>query len=172
MIPEGKYFAKGIAAQLTSSSEKGTPGVQVIVEIIEGEHAGERLRWDGWLTEKTEQRTLESLRTLGWSTDMLDDLQGIGATECSIIVEHEQGTDGKNYARVQWINKIGGAKLKEDQKMSASAAKQLAQRFQSKARGIAKSGATPAKAPAKPAEKSADPGFEDGGSYGDSGAPF
>ena len=89
MIPAGKYTARGVEGQLTTSQEKGTPCVQVLVRITQGEHEGETLRWDGWLTDATEQRTLESLRYLGWSTDMLDDLRGIDANEVQIVVEHE-----------------------------------------------------------------------------------
>ena len=147
MIQAGKYKARGVAGQL-AVAKTGTEMVQVIVRISEGEYVGEELRWDGFLTEKTDQRTLESLRHLGWKGDMLNELDGITENEVQIVVEHEVNEEtGKSYPRVQWINKLGGARLKEESKMSESAAKALAQRFASKARGVAKS-AAPARAPA------------------------
>ena len=156
MIPEGKYKARGIEGQLATSANKGTPVVQVIVEITEdGEQRGERMRWDGWLTDATTQRTMESLRYLGWETDDLDDLRGIDANEVQIVVEHEWNEEKqRNYPRVKWINRLGGgAKLNAESKLEGSAAKNLAARFREQARGSRitagkpAQGATPGRGP-------------------------
>jgi hypothetical protein len=152
MLAEGKYTARGVEAALCASKDKGTPSVQVVVEITEGPDAGHRLRWDGWLTDLTAQRTMESLRYLGWTGTLLTDLAGIDANLVQIVVEHEANEkDGKSYPRVQWINKLGGgAKIHDDAKMGDAAAKQLAQRFQALARGVPVSGGKPAASSTKP----------------------
>lgn len=160
MIAEGKYKGRGVLgengkplAQLSKSKDKGTPGVQVIVEITEGEHAGLRLRWDGWLTDGgptggAAQRTLESLRHLGWQGELLTDLTGIDQNLVEIVVEHEtRDVDdngeikSKKFARAVWINRIGGgAKINDEARMGDTDAKALAQRFRSLARGVPASG--------------------------------
>lgn len=183
MIAEGKYNAKGIEGALTTSKEKGTPAVQVILEIAEGEHAGERMRWDGWLTDATSQRTLESLRYLGWHGDMLTDLTGITENVVQIVVEHESrevNGEHKTFPRVKWINRIGGgAKISDEARMPSQAANALAQRFRAQARGIAAATAGPSKpAAAKPATRpngarpTRDPGAEKAPDFGDDDIPF
>lgn len=168
MIPEGKYRGRGIEteAALTSSKEKGTPAVSVVVEIIDGEHAGQRLRWDGWLTDGAAQRTLESLRHMGWRGDMLDDLAGVGDNEVQVVIEHESNQEGKAFARIRWINRLGGASINEEAKMAKEAAKGLAQRFAAMARGTrsgpaAKPGAQAAQRPTTRREPTPDTFDED-----------
>jgi hypothetical protein len=126
VIPEGKYKARGVEGALSETS-KGNPQVAILIEIIEGEHAGENYTWYGHFTEKTEERTLESLRHLGWSTDDLTDLTGIDANEVSITIGHEDDQEGKTRARVRWVNAPGGLAIKE--RMNDGAAKQFAARM-------------------------------------------
>ena len=165
MIPEGKYKCRGVEGALVTVGQNNTEAVQVIVEITQdGPHKGDRLRWDGWLTDKTAQRTMESLRHLGWETDRLDDLRGLGTREAVAVIEHEE-KDGKKYARVQWINSAtGGARISEEQKVSSVEAKAMADRFAAMARGTrAKSaGPTTTGNAAPPATKAPPPqGFAD-----------
>lgn len=146
MINEGKHVARGVEGALTQSKEKGTPGVQVILEVTEGEHAGTRIRWDGWLTEGgegkegTAQRTLESLRYLGWQGEFLTDLTGIDSNLVQIVVEHEErdiNGEIKTFPRVRWVNRLGGgAKISDEARMPEASAKALAQRFRAMARGV------------------------------------
>lgn len=175
MIPEGKYKVRGVEGALVAVGQNNTEAVQVIVEIAQdGPHKGERYRWDGWLTEKTAQRTLESLRHLGWKTDMLDDLAGIQDKEAVAVIEHETNErDGKVYPRVQWINGVG-ASIKEEQRVNGAGAKALAQRFAAMARGT-RAGATSSGAVAapnsgrQPAKPAADPRGDD---WNDDNIPF
>lgn len=130
MIPIGNYKARGVEAAL-STTKGGQPQVAVLIEITEGEFAGERRTWFGHFTEKTEEKTLEQLRTLGWSTDDLTDLAGIDANEVSIKVEHETDQDGQERDRIRWINRPGGLAIKE--RMDDQAARAFAARMRSKA---------------------------------------
>ena len=126
--------------------DHGTAGsdvyVDVIVELTEGEHAGERLRWYGHLvgsdgvTSEFAQRVIESLRHLGWSTDDLADLSGLGSTTAIAVVETVTNAEGKTFAEVKWINALSsGASIADDQRIAGTAAKQLGQRFAALARG-------------------------------------
>lgn len=153
MIPEGNYRVRGVEGMLRRKGSN-TPGVKVWLDIIEGEHAGKRVVWIGWLTEKSVHRTFESLRTLGWRGDMLDDLTGIDGNEAIAVVAHENyAVDGvtKTRVSVKWINRI--ASTEDRYQLSKDAARTLALRFKSLAMG-SRVGApavpsAPAKDPAK-----------------------
>ncbi len=63
-IPPGKYTAHLRKLELFQA-KKGTPGVKLHFEIIEGEHKG-RLAWhDVWLTEAAKRQTVRDLGKLG-----------------------------------------------------------------------------------------------------------
>lgn len=145
MIPVGNYKARGVEAAL-STTKAGQPQVAVLVEIIEGEFAGERRTWFGHFTEKTEDKTLEQLRTLGWSTDDLTDLTGIDANEVSIKVDHEPDQNGGERDRIRWINRPGsGLAIKE--RMDDQAARAFAARMRAKAVASRAGGAPRASTP-------------------------
>lgn len=172
MIAEGKYKVRAIEGALTQA-KTGTEMVQVIVELLDGDNVGQTMRWDGFLTEKTAQRTLESLRHMGWRGDMLDDLTGITENEVFAVVEHETNDEGKTYARVKWINGRG-AGIRDEARMAPAAAKSLAQRFAAMARGT-RSGGGAAQAPSSaprngrpPAQRPPAPE----GNFGDDDIPF
>lgn len=184
MIPQGKYNAKGVEGSIVQS-KTGTPGVSVIVEIVDGEHAGSRMRWDGWLTDgqmgqsTVAQRTVESLRYLGWSTDDLDNLEGITTNVVQIVVGHEErdvNGEMKTFARVNWINKLGGgAKISDEARVHGAAAKAISQRFRAIARGVAKVAANsprPQTPPARRATTSAPAHAPDAPDFGDDDIPF
>jgi hypothetical protein len=152
MIPQGKYPVRAIEGALVSK-KTGAQGVDVVVEIAEGEHAGDRLRWYGHLINSDNtnseyaQRVIESLRYLGWEGDDLTDLRGLGSSLAQAVIEHRPNAEGKVFAEVRWINALGGgAKIADESRVTGSAAKALAQRFSSLARGVK------AKAPANGAK--------------------
>jgi hypothetical protein len=158
MIPVGNYKARGVEAALSTTRE-GKPQVAVLIEITEGEHAGERRTWFGHFTEKTEEKTFEQLRTLGWSTDDLTDLAGIDANEVSIKVEHETDQDGQQRDRIRWINRPGaGLAIKE--RMDDAAARAFAARMRAKAVASRVDAPKPAARTATPQRNGA-PRFDD-----------
>lgn len=111
MLAQGTYKARGVDGALGMTGT-GKEQVAIGLEILEGESKGAYVTWHGYFTDATFDRTIESLRLLGWQGTDLADLRGIGTTEVSIVVEHEQ-YEGKLKARVQWINSPGGIALKE-----------------------------------------------------------
>lgn len=140
----GSYKARATEALLIKSKDKGTPGIQVNFEVTEGDFAGQTVRWDGWLTEKTAERTLESLSYCGWTGDDISVFAEKGCPESldgnivEIVVELEpyQGTEekyaGKSFPRVQWVNKLGGRGLSVDNAM----ARDEATAFAAKMKGL------------------------------------
>lgn len=116
MIPEGKYVAKAVQWDFgyTRGKEGEAPKEQIAVqfEVAEGEYQGHTLTWYGFFTEKAQQRTIESLRYAGWSSDDIMEMSGMGDVLCQVVVEHETQTEGKGAgevrARIRWVNQLGG----------------------------------------------------------------
>ena len=108
IIPEGKYAAVARQHKLGETSN-GKEQIGIMFEIIRGPQAGRNVLWRGFFTEKTWERTLESLRFCGWKGD---DLSNIGELpyEVEIDVEHENYRD-KTFARVAWVNRRGGVAM-------------------------------------------------------------
>ena len=121
IIPEGKYRARARGGEF-AVAKTGTDYVQVPFEVTEGDWAGERVAWKGFFTANDRDRAIESLRTCGctFPGNDITDLTGIDANEVEIVVEHEEGQDGRVWPRVQWVNR-GGAGVKAEQRMTAAA---------------------------------------------------
>lgn len=60
-----------------------------------------------YFTEKTLNRTLDSLRHCGWQTDSLADLDTLNLNEVELVIDDEE-FQGKWRTRVKWVNRIGG----------------------------------------------------------------
>lgn len=101
---QGKFLAKADpkSAAWTTSSQKGTTGVEIVFVIEPGEeHAGTRVKWIGWFTDKTQERTIESLRYAGctFPGDDITNLAGLGSSVAQIVVAPD-----KYGPRVDWVN--------------------------------------------------------------------
>ncbi len=133
MIEEGRYPARASSeVEFGRTPNTGTEFVRLQFEILaEGEFRGHQIHWDGWLSEKAIERTMDSLEHCGWDGASLANPRGIGSKDCSIVIEHERSeADGKVYPRVKWVNALGGgAKVKDEMKLDASAQKSLDQKF-------------------------------------------
>lgn len=111
LLDVGTYRARAVNAWFGYTSVKGTEMVTVTFEIIEGDWQGQTIDWQGYFTEKTYQRTIAALRTMGWQGSDLRDLSGIDANDVAIVVGHEE-YNGNLRARVQWVNPVeGGGKI-------------------------------------------------------------
>ncbi len=140
----GTYRAKPIEAMIGKSKQKNTPFVGVMYEVVGGEFNGQRLKWEGYLTEKTAERTLESLQNCGWTGDDVSVFakpEGgkFLTNEVDLVVEMEkyQGDDpakaGKEYPKVQWVNKVGSGPKFVGEKLDVAEAAAFGQKF----RGLA-----------------------------------
>ena len=162
MIPEGTYSAVVIEDDVQwGYTQKGNEQIAVGVRITRGPHEGRQLAWRGYFTEKTEERTLQSLRYMGWQGNNVTEL-GPLTNEFSIVVKHEE-YDGKTFARIAWINSAGGGRIKLQQPMDAKQLRQFAATMKAKAAAIDEvDGAPPAETSDEPPPaEDGDPGADD-----------
>lgn len=111
MIAEGFYKARAIVPlQFGESSQKGTPEVWTTFTLVDdGPYKNAMIDWHGYLTEKTEARTTESLGYCGYDGN---DPASVMTNDVQLEIEHEVNTykdnagverQGKR-ARIKWIN--------------------------------------------------------------------
>jgi hypothetical protein len=141
MIPKGYYEAVAIEGQLCEAGT-GKPQVAVLFEITEeGEFKGQRRTWYGFFGDEAvfkdgrtlTQVTLESLRNAGWSNDDISDIQGLGETNVSLVIDHEPDQNGVVRERVRWVNRPGRGGLKVRNAMSDVAKKSFAAQLKAQA---------------------------------------
>lgn len=104
MIAEGTYIARAISMIFSKSSQKGTPFVAVAFRIeSDGPEKNAIQEWQGWLSDKAEARTAESIRICGYDGE---NESSISRNQVSITVEHEEYPEnsGNKRPRIRWIN--------------------------------------------------------------------
>lgn len=143
-IANGTWKARGCEALLGKAST-GTDQVGVDLQILEGPSQGAHVTWYGYFSEAAFERTIESLRLLGWEGDDLSDLRGIDRLEVSIVVEDEADLQGEFRPRVKWINALGGIAMKD--KMDIGTAKAFAQSMKGRVLALKQKTGSPASAP-------------------------
>lgn len=130
-LANGTYRAKASGAcVLGESANKSTPYLELYFKVIDGPSTGQLVRWTGYFTENTNERTINSLITMGWHgedpSEFADgQLHGLDANEVDIVVENEEyEKDGtmRMSPRVQWVNRPGGY-LNVENAMKTEAAK-------------------------------------------------
>ena len=119
-----KYNAKLIDVGLVTIST-GSTKLVIKCECKDGEKKLTRTG-DFFLTEKAKARTFDVLNTIGylWQDDNMLDVDSLDAyekgVEFEVVTEVEQGSDGKSYEKIQFINPLGSGgiknKLASDQK--------------------------------------------------------
>lgn len=128
MLENGKYEATAIPEEsdLTEVGEKETPCVKVTFYIqTPVESHGQKIVWDGWATQAALGRTVEALRTMGWTGNDLRDLSSIGKNNVELVIEGEE-YKGKMYPRVKFVNALGGRRVVVDPTKKLAMAKSLA----------------------------------------------
>jgi len=107
MIDEGEYTAKATQWDWGFAGTDNKKQVVIQFEIVEGPFAGHVINYYGFFTDKTKQRTIESLRYCGWKNDDIMAMDGMGDLLVRIVVKHEPW-EGKVNAKVAWVNRLGG----------------------------------------------------------------
>jgi hypothetical protein len=109
LLPEGTYRAQP-ASWWWDESTNGNYYLHLVFPVDHEGHSHEvnaRL----FFTDAAADRAIESLRYLGWTDDDLSRItENAGFTPAlvSIVVEHETNDKGHTFARVKWINRLGG----------------------------------------------------------------
>jgi len=148
-LDKGSFRAQAVIGTATLGvSSKGTDQVGVEIEILEGPGAGEKKTWYGYFTEATAQRTVESLKHMGWSGVWGELAETVGTKECVAVLDWET-YNGVESLKVQWINAAGGVAMK--QTMDAGSRAAFEARMKSTVAGVFGG------APAKPAPRAAAP---------------
>lgn len=111
MNGQRRYEARARTWGLGETS-KGTEQVAVEFQILTEGAEFNHITWFGYFTDKTYERTVESLRHCGWTGHDLTDLTGLDANEVELVIEDEDDEDGNPRARVRWVNRKGGLALK------------------------------------------------------------
>jgi hypothetical protein len=104
------YRAKATLWDL-GETETGKEQVAVEFMILTPDADVDRITWFGFFTEKTFDRTIESLRIMGWTGNDLSDLQGLDTNEVDLVIADEE-YKGKWTPKVRWVNRAGGFALK------------------------------------------------------------
>ena len=108
-IPDGVYRARATEAALSATS-KDKPMVVVTFDLKAEGWEGIRCQWRGYFTEKTTERTLDSLRHCGWTGDDVSNLEGITSNDVDLDIRREKDLKGNWSPKVQWVNKQGSAR--------------------------------------------------------------
>ena len=140
MIQQGNHRARAEGCTF-GAAKNGTEQVAVYFRTVD---TGEQITWFGYFSDKTMDRTLESLAACGWDPNMGIEAadEAVRANEVEIVVEHED-YEGRTRAKVRWVNKIGNARIEA---IAPAQAKSLEQRL--RARALAMRQGKPAAAPA------------------------
>lgn len=80
-------------------TEKRTPYVRVVLEILTGPNAGLTTEWMGWLTKAAAKATSDQLMALGWTGLDFKSLPGMGSRRAIAVVEHERSASGRVFAK-------------------------------------------------------------------------
>lgn len=158
---DGTFRARAVEWDLGYTSTNKEQ-VAVRFELLDVDEGARYLTWYGFFTDKTTERTLDSMRHCGWKGDDLFDLSGLGDNEVDLVLETEEDNEGKAHLRVRWVNSRGGLALKD--RMDDDARRTFAQRMKGAVLAHKK------KAPRPPAKSNGgsssqqppgDPGFGD-----------
>lgn len=152
MIPAGTYSAipapvtdeatgRTVYARFATAGQDDKKQVVVTFRLTSPEVAGQHLAWFGFFTEKTWERTIESLRYCGFRGDDLSELPNqVLSSEVQLVVEHEEW-EGRTRAKVAWVNRSGGVQLKNPMKQDDL--KRFAAMMKSRVRGVSEAPAVP-----------------------------
>lgn len=124
---------ESIACEFGKSSNKGTDQVVANLKILDGPHEGKVVPWIGYFTEKTLDRTIESLRNLGLKGDDITGARTQPMDNVVPVTVEEETYEGKTRLRIGFINKPGsGGGLVMEKRLSKDERPLFAARLRAK----------------------------------------
>ena len=104
---KGSHEARPLNYQFGQSGTKKTEMVSVVFQFVGGPNDGKKITWNGYFTEATAKRTMDSLEHCGWDgNELITPLVGFGTKNVELVIEDEEGRDGVMYPRVAWVNRL------------------------------------------------------------------
>lgn len=155
-----RYIRSKALEWVLGESENGKAHVAVSFKVKDPADDVEKyVGWRGWFSEAATERTVESLRYLGFEGDDVSNLVGLDKNEVELVVEDEEYTnpdtgETKTTTRVQFINQVRGpsVKTKLEGEKAKSFAAQMKGAFRAHDAAAGKRvGSTKPQAAAKPA---------------------
>lgn len=149
-LEKSYYAARATSTPIAfGMSNNNNTEIAVEFEILEDAFAGETITWVGHFTDKTAERTIESLQIAGWQGDDLSDLAGQPGSqmlpaEVSLTVEGEE-YDGQWRPKVQWVNRPGGGKFKFKNEISGADLKAFSAQMRNTVKAVRAAGGAPRK---------------------------
>lgn len=133
---------------LAESKEKHTPSIRFVVNAFENMNDGttvdKNFTIDLWLSEKAAERTMKTLRNLGFQGDSLEllncttELVGVPCELTTEWVEH----NGKDYEKPVFLNEDGSKAKHGFKSLPDDAAKRVCNRYDAMLRQTAKKKST------------------------------
>lgn len=129
------YAATIVSTSLAESKEKHTPSVRMMVmttrNLDTDEEVQKKFVADLWLSEKTAEKTVQTLRELGFTGQTLIDLNfpdTMAGLECEISTEMSE-YNGQTTEKVRFINKPGSFANRGLRSASDDMARSISQRY-------------------------------------------
>lgn len=139
MISAGIHRAQCRSVQFgTAKTGTEQTAVEFMVVGEDDQDAGQTITWFGFFTDKTLARTVEAFRHMGWQGDDLAELpvlaeQGKLAEEVEIVVDYEE-YEGKQQAKVKWVNRPGGGRVTLERPMDETGLRAFSARMKASVR--------------------------------------
>jgi len=131
----GKYKAQCNAYEY-AESKTGKTHIACRFEIS-ADDGKKYINWMGFFTEKTRERTFESLRYMGWNGKSLSELGPMNLHVELDVVNEEW--EGREHSKVAWVNSAKGG-LKSAKKLSEDEVRQFAASMQRHIKAVVEEG--------------------------------
>lgn len=129
------YAATIVSTSLAESKEKHTPSVRMMVmttrDLDNDAEVQKKFVADLWLSEKTAEKTVQTLRELGFTGQTLIDLNfpdTMAGLECEICTEMSE-YNGQTSEKVRFVNKPGSFANRGLRSASDDMARSISQRY-------------------------------------------
>lgn len=138
------YRAKITAHSLAETKNTHTPYVKLILEtytdLDNNEEVHKVLYASLWLTDKTAERTMQTLRKLGYQSDSMNELNdgvSLAGTMCEVTTEWNE-FNGQQREEVVFVNEEGNRARRGYKPMDDDGAKRICNKYNLMLRNIAK----------------------------------